>query len=275
MGARSPDVSGVLVKRSCRRIAQSALVLEVAEYDCPMRAGGIGATRVRRRACGCIACAMLVSLAVACTTDDRASESGSAPPRSDTASTSGTVEDGVTLQCATDHEQILDLLRSGLGPYDFDPARDLADLIERTDLVVTGTIDSVVRELPGEIFRQQTMFSTPDAVALNPTLPDPNPVSEFSTMAVWGQGGRPDPLAQPVTIDGLRFVAFLHRDSDDPNAFVVAPQSLVVSCTDSAEAAEPITAPLPADVAELSIDELVAAVVTQSTPVTTTPATSD
>lgn len=45
-----------------------------------------------------------------------------------------------------DSQELVDLLQSGLPVYDYNPTPDLNTLIERSDVIVTGSIYMAVRE---------------------------------------------------------------------------------------------------------------------------------
>ena len=121
-----------------------------------------------------------------------------------------------TLACDEDLAEIVDALRSGLPTTDYNPAADLRALIDRTHLVVTGTVENTRGTMSRTATVQialvddsWTTVSTPDVriIARSPDL-TPDEVSEFSMFSKWVVRGETDPLAGPVRTDDLAFVAF-------------------------------------------------------------------
>ena len=173
-----------------------------------------------------------------------------------------------TMACDEDLAAILDALRSGLPTYDYNPAADLRALINRTHLVVTGTVENIARNYEPDSYGPDspgddswTTVSTPDVriIAQSSDL-TPDEVSEFSMFSKWAVRGEIDPLAGPVRTDDLAFVAFLRRAPDVPGGFGIDVQGLHVSCVGSQDAVIAVVEPLPGDVAGLRLEELVAAV---------------
>ncbi len=99
--------------------------------------------------------------------------------------------------------EIGDLFRSGQPTYDYTPARDVADLVERSAVVVTGTIAAVQRQQGG--LETYTVFDVEDVEVLAGS----DEVESFVTNSVWPFLDEPDPLGERVALDGVRFVAFL------------------------------------------------------------------
>lgn len=99
--------------------------------------------------------------------------------------------------------EIGDLFRSGQPTYDYTAARDVAELVEWSEVVVTGTIASVQRQQGG--LETYTVFDVADVEVLAGS----GEVESFVTNSVWPFLDEPDPLGEPVAIDGVRFVAFL------------------------------------------------------------------
>jgi hypothetical protein len=163
------------------------------------------------------------------------------------------------LRCEPNRDQIVQLLQSGQFPFDFEPATDLDDLVQNSDLILTGTIESFVRETSTE-GEERTVLRSSDSRVLKSATADQPAVPMFSFATAWGNRAGPDPIAQPVVVADVSFVAFLYRSTDDPNTFVVGAQSLQIACTDSTGPTVSITASPPADASELALDELVAAV---------------
>lgn len=171
----------------------------------------------------------------------------------------------ITLSCDGDRAEIIDLLRSGLPTYDYNPASDLAALVERSDVVVTGTVASVVRvaepdstgpDSPGN--DSWTAITSADAEILAQSdVTISGAVSTFSTGSKWAVRGETDPLSDPVTVTGLAFVASLHRSPFAPGGFTVDVEGFLVSCVGSTRAPDRIIAPIPDDARGFSIEELV------------------
>jgi len=165
------------------------------------------------------------------------------------------------LRCDSDLDQIVELLQSGQFPSDFQPAADLDDLVLQSDLILTGTLDSFVRDTSAEgPTGEQIVLQSSDSKVLKSDSTDQPAVLAFSMATAWANRPEPDPVAEPVLVDDVSFVAFLYRSHTDPNAFVVGPQSLQMACTGSGGPTVSITAPPPTDASRLSLDELAAAV---------------
>ncbi len=163
------------------------------------------------------------------------------------------------LSSETDLGKIVALLRSGLPDYDYEPAADLEALIDQSDVVLTGSIDSVVRPPGGT----HTVISVSDlqVLHLSPALDgEESEWSVISMFSVWAQGEEPHPLAAPIDIEGVDFVAFLLHGAGPHGGLLVDVQGLVVGCTGSEERAKVIVEPLPRDASGLSVAELTEAV---------------
>lgn len=174
---------------------------------------------------------------------------------------SATLTPTQSLRCDADLDQIVELLQSGQFPSDFQPAADLDDLVQQSELVLTGTLDSFVRETSARgPTGEQIVLHSSDSKVLTTDSTDQPEVLSFSMATAWAPRPEPDLLAEPVLVDDVSFVAFLRRSTDDPNAFVVGPQSLQIACTGSDGPTISITAPPPTDASGLSLDELVTAV---------------
>ena len=112
------------------------------------------------------------------------------------------------LVCPADEAEVVGLLRSGLPPSDYDPAVDLADLIGRSSVVVVGEIDSIVRLVENESAHTLITPSNVEVLAGDGVL------ETFSTASWWAFRDQPDPLGEPVAVDGVRFVAFLEAERE-------------------------------------------------------------
>jgi hypothetical protein len=108
-------------------------------------------------------------------------------------------------ECASESDlgAIGDLFRTGQPTYDYTPARDVAELIEKSAVVVTGTIAGVQRQQGGR--ETYTVFDVEDVEVLAGS----GEVESFVTSSVWPFLDEPDPLADRIELDGVRFVAFL------------------------------------------------------------------
>lgn len=162
--------------------------------------------------------------------------------------------------CSVD--EALDLLRSGLPTYDYEPAGSYRDAADRAQYVVTGTIESARRvdAVPGTAVSAFTELTVVDVVDL-----DGQPVPEIEIVAYesfWADRDNPDPLAEAVSFDGLRFIGFLTAWSGVRGDHAPGVEGLYVACGDGATSAVVASAAGPDDpisptVAELA--ELVAA----------------
>lgn len=163
-----------------------------------------------------------------------------------------------TLSCASDRDQVVELLRSGLPSYDYDPAPDLAALIEASDVVLAGTVGSVGRVVgePDPDFGDDswTVLSvqSPEVLHVAGDIESP---TQFSYATLWPEGVGADPLAAGISVDGLAFVAFLEFWEPAPGTLVADVQGLVVDCVDGSTAT-PVIEPLPGDAVGLSLMEL-------------------
>lgn len=99
--------------------------------------------------------------------------------------------------------EIGDLFRSGQPTYDYTAARDVADLVERSAVVVTRTIAAVQRQKGG--LETYTVFEVDDVEVLAGS----GKVGSFATYSVWPFLDDPDPLGERVALDAVRFVGFL------------------------------------------------------------------
>ena len=170
-------------------------------------------------------------------------------------------DDASMVSCTSDHDQILDLLRSGLPTYDYRPATDLRALVNDSDVVLTGTMSRITRasDVGGSHGEQRTVIRVGSPEVLHSALGLDAPITEFAYPSLWTQGGEPDPLANPVNVKDVHFLAFLHRWEGEPGRFVAGIQGLFVSC-DGGVPPEAIVEPLPTDGAGVPFNELLAMV---------------
>ena len=142
----------------------------------------------------------------------------------------------------------VDIVRTGLPTYDYNPAESLDVLVDRVDLVVTGTLDSVERVNFDENSRTQVrvselqiVSSTNDELATS-LLEDP--VIEIGS--AWALRSEPDPIGtQRSFADGMHFVAFL-RASELTIGIHPDVQGLHIACGPNA-ALQAVIERLPAD----------------------------
>lgn len=95
------------------------------------------------------------------------------------------------------------LFRSGQPTYDYTAARDVADLVERSAVVVTGTIAALQRQQGG--LETYNVFDVDDVEVLAGS----GEVESFVTNSFWPFHDEPDPLGERVAFERVRFVAFL------------------------------------------------------------------
>lgn len=173
---------------------------------------------------------------------------------------SGSPSNSGPLSCESDLVEVISLLRSGLPDYDYEPAADLETLVDESDMVLTGTISSVVRPPGGT----HTVVSISDSrvLHLGSTLDNEDlSSSEISMSSPGVQGADRERMAVPTEIEGLAFVAFLLHDAGPRGGLLIKVQGLVVSCGGADETAMPIVEPLPRETSGMSVEELVESVV--------------
>lgn len=172
---------------------------------------------------------------------------------------------GSALGCGDGVAPIRDLLRTEIPEYDYDPYTDLAELIEASDQIVTGTLHSVQRIIlpESEDPEDRPMLEVTLGEALTLTSTGDSDPETFAYDAVWALRTEPDPLADPVTFDTtrLRFIAFLveHEGVFQPHI-----QGFAVSC-DHGAAGLPVFDPIPGTEG-MTIDEIDAAVLAVTNP---------
>ena len=157
-----------------------------------------------------------------------------------------------------DSQELVDLLQTGLPMFDFEPSPDLATLIERSDLVVTGSLNMAVREEVSESVEESWTRIAGEAQVLHASdeafteqfLPDP-----FFVVPSFWPSSDPDPLGNPVVFENgtNRFIGFLvARAPGEPFELLV--EGLHVACNGE-EDALPVIADLPPDVSG-SVDDI-------------------
>ena len=157
------------------------------------------------------------------------------------------------LQCDEDLDEIISLLQLGLPTFDYDPAADLAGLIQASDVVVSGSIASITRAADeGPNGEQWTEINLEDAESLKPAGSVPTvPLSIDAFLA-----GVDDPLEAPRFVEGVQVVGFASEFDESPDRLFVGVQGLAVGCAASQDPATPIIEPLPSDAARLTAAEL-------------------
>jgi hypothetical protein len=169
------------------------------------------------------------------------------------------------LTCEHDFERILAALRSGLPTYGYNPAIDLNDLLLRSDLVLTGTVHTIQREEIGS-FRDLgpstwTVLSSSNARVLSSKLERDYPVpTSVRTTSFWAARDEPDPLARPISVENLKFVAFLHAGIDQPADWTTDVQCLHVFCVGSIAPPAAVVIDLPMSAAQLGPRQLIASI---------------
>lgn len=144
--------------------------------------------------------------------------------------------DSTTMECvsATDLDEIVALLQTGQPTYDYQPAKDLAELGRWAGLAMTGTVDAAVRA--SRTGTAATTFTVSD-VEVFAGIGD---VEEFESASLWAAGQGPDPLAETVTFSGLRFVGFFGDSSGGAPRWVPYVDGLVFGCDSDNSALLPL-----------------------------------
>lgn len=178
-----------------------------------------------------------------------------------TPSTSAVEESSsAAVPCATeaDLSEIGELLRSGQPVYDYQPARDVAQLVEWADLVIAGDLVSTQRtESPNGA--GLTAFEISDVQV----LAGEGDVDLIVSQAEWAQGQGLDPLGERVMFDGLRFIAFLVTHTAAPDGWTPLVDGMAFGCdglsTPAGEVGPNPIVPLvdlPPGVLGMSVDEI-------------------
>jgi hypothetical protein len=149
---------------------------------------------------------------------------------------------------------VLPVLQSGLPTYDYQPAGSFAALADQANVVVTGTISEVVRtQTEAEGFTELTVA---DAAALDgEARPD---ITIIAYDSFWPTGAGPDPIAEPMLVEDVDFIAFLSPWSGRRGDWAPGVEGLYVACgTDSPIAAVIENAAGPSDPTAPTIADLV------------------
>lgn len=142
--------------------------------------------------------------------------------------------DVVATECAdaSDLDAIVDLLRSGLPTYDYQPAADLEELVARNDVLVRAELSSAVRadgSAPadlGDLGLTTVTLSSARVLSGDPSAV----VAWFETASQWAVRGEDDPLADPVRFDGLEVIAFLTEHDGVPSGWTPDIEGWFVAC---------------------------------------------
>lgn len=175
----------------------------------------------------------------------------------------GTVDEGVPasiLPCANGAElsEIGELLRSGQPTYDYQPARDVAQLVDWADVVVAGDLVSAQRTATAN-----GMGYTSIEVANVEVLAGTGTVGRIGSPSDWAQGQGDDPLAETVEFDGVRFVAFLEAFPAAPGGWAPYVEGFGFGCAADPGADSPVAeslAGLNVEIQNLPIDDVIARV---------------
>jgi len=168
------------------------------------------------------------------------------------------------LSCGADRREIVSLLHSGIPTYDYNPAADLADLVQSSDLVVTGTVDNIARVAAddGSGGETVTVISTGDArILAQRDQVDASAMTAFSYASWWADITNRDPLLTPIGTRDVGYVAFLSESSSVPGGFLVRVQGLFVGCLTDTHLVNSIIEPLPSDAGQVTVAELVDAII--------------
>lgn len=163
----------------------------------------------------------------------------------------------------TDTGQLVALLSSGLPTFDFDVSADLEALVEESDLIVQGSLVSVVREDgESETGSRTRIVGFGDVLfASDPALEEEYFATESFVVSPSSHDGfGDDPLENLVDLDSgrTRFVAFLFSTGQADSPFATLIEGLHVSCTND-DLLQPVIERLPGQLSG-TFDEIVVAV---------------
>jgi hypothetical protein len=182
-------------------------------------------------------------------------------------------------ECAgeSDLDAIAELLSSGLPVYDYQPAADLTELIDRNDVVIRAEITSAVH-IDGANDDYTAANDGDTAISIGaPTLligETTETIEGFATSAQWPEGAGPDPLADSVAFDGLDVIAFLTARDEAPFGWYPDIEGLIIACGDGPATSMIEAAPF-LDLTSLDALETQITGVGPVTTTTTEPATTD
>ncbi|BAN03044.1 hypothetical protein [Ilumatobacter coccineus] len=169
-------------------------------------------------------------------------------------------DEQVALTCSNASElaEIGQLLRSGQPTYDYQPARDVAQLVEWSDVVVAGDLVSARRTSAanGETY-------TSIEVANVEVLAGVGTVERIGSPSLWAEGLGDDPLADTVVFEGVRFIAFLDAFPAAPGGWAPYVGGIGFGCAGTRGEASPVAeslAGLDTEIQDLSIDDVIARV---------------
>jgi len=169
---------------------------------------------------------------------------------------SDTVDESVAgaMPPACDLETLFPILRAGLPTFDYEPAGSFAALADQAQVVVRGSVTEVRRaEVNGRQYVELVLDDATDLVT-GEARPD---VDVIAYGAEWIDSSQPDPLLDPITVDGLTAIAFVSPWSGVRGGWAPGVEGLYVGCGfDSPHPAVIENAAGPDDPAEPTAGEL-------------------
>ncbi len=180
--------------------------------------------------------------------------------------------------CADESEldTIVEILRSGLPLYDYQPAADLDELVGQNDVVVRARLTRAARDAGpapadlGDLGLTTVSLSSVDVLSGDLSTV----VDGFETASQWAVRDQSDPLAEPVTFDRLEVIAFLSMHNDVPSGWTPDIEGWFVAC-DGGPARGVIETPTFLDLTSLDALEAQITGVDPDTTPTTEPAPTD
>lgn|GEM_PF-2438999 len=191
----------------------------------------------------------LLLVVSACGLQEASSDSETTSSTPSEAAPQAAESDLIECENAADLDEIVALLRSGQRTYDYQPAADLAELVDWADLSVAGSIDSAVREVSGDSSFMTLTVSDVEVLAGD------GDITQFAAMALWASGQGPDPLINAVKFTGLRFVALLDQFPTAPGGYAPYVKGFVLECGDDKVPVRSL-AELPPNAEDLSLSKL-------------------
>ncbi len=133
---------------------------------------------------------------------------------------------------AADLDAIIEVLRSGLPTYDYQPAADVKALTAQNDVVVRAELTRAARDpgtAPadlGDLGLTTVTLASVSVLAGGPSTV----VDGFETASQWAVRSEADPLAEPVTFEQLEVIAFLSSHDDLPSGWTPDIEGWFVAC---------------------------------------------